>query len=141
MDELGCRRVTVAVRDVKRAEGFVSEMGGAFPKTRFDLRAFEDLQRMAVQLVFNATPMGAQGAPLPEGVKRVIYGDEVVFDAVYRPMETELLRIARERGCPTIGGHEMLLHQGAVALEIWTGRRAPVETMRRALLGSLGAAS
>jgi shikimate dehydrogenase len=140
MAELGCRRVTVAARDVSRAGGFASEMARVFPDIRFELRAIDDLERMDIQLLFNATPIGTPGKGLPEGVKRVIYGDEVVFDAVYRPMETELLKMAREMGCRTIGGHEMLLQQGVVALEIWTGRQAPVEVMKRALLGSLGAA-
>jgi shikimate dehydrogenase len=56
-----------------------------------------------------------------------------VFDIVYGRSETELLRKARSAGCKTISGVEMLLHQGAAAFEIWTGRKAPVEVMRRAL--------
>ncbi len=52
---------------------------------------------------------------------------------IYRPRETPLLRRAREAGCQTSNGMGMLLYQGARALELWTGRTAPVEAMRRAL--------
>lgn len=60
-------------------------------------------------------------------------GRMTVFDIVYGQSESMLLQKARQQGCRTIGGIEMLLHQGASAFEIWTGRRAPIETMRRAL--------
>jgi shikimate dehydrogenase len=52
---------------------------------------------------------------------------------VYRPAETPLLHAARLAGCKTVNGLGMLLHQGAKAFEIWTGRAAPLEVMRRAL--------
>jgi len=61
----------------------------------------------------------------------------VVYDAVYRPEETRLLREARQRGLHTISGLGMLIHQGACAWEYWFGRRGPVAVMeavvRRAL--------
>jgi shikimate dehydrogenase len=60
---------------------------------------------------------------------------------VYRPMKTDLLKTAELRGCSTIYGYEMLLNQGALALEIWTGRKAPKETMRKVLLASLEVAA
>jgi shikimate dehydrogenase len=62
-----------------------------------------------------------------------------VFDAVYSPIKTELLRVAEEGGSPTIQGYEMLLNQGTLAFEMWTGRKAPKDAMRRALLESLEA--
>jgi len=55
------------------------------------------------------------------------------LEMIYRPAETPALRLARRRGCRVANGLSMLLHQGARAFEIWTNRRAPVETMRRAL--------
>ena len=56
-----------------------------------------------------------------------------VYDMVYRPAETPLLKAAKAAGCRTANGLGMLLYQGAKALEIWTGQPAPVEVMRRAL--------
>ena len=56
-----------------------------------------------------------------------------VYDAIYRPSVTALLHAAQAAGCQTANGLGMLLHQGAKAFEIWTGRPAPVAVMRRAL--------
>lgn len=59
------------------------------------------------------------------------------LDMIYRPAETRCLREARKCGCRVANGAAMLLHQGARAFEIWTGRRAPLATMRRALAREL----
>jgi shikimate dehydrogenase len=57
----------------------------------------------------------------------------IVYDIVYTPPETRLLQAAAERGCYTIGGLSMLVHQGAIAFEKWTNIAPPIETMRHAL--------
>jgi shikimate 5-dehydrogenase len=116
-------------------------MEKVFPKVRFGFTSLSRLQETDADLIFNATPIGSGEHALPESLKRVIYGHSTVFDAVYRPMKTELIRTAELRGCSTICGYEMLLSQGTLAFEIWTGRSAPRETMKRALLDSLGAAA
>ena len=56
-----------------------------------------------------------------------------VYDMIYRPAETALLKSAKRSGCKTANGLGMLLHQGAKAFEIWTGKPAPLAVMRRAL--------
>jgi shikimate dehydrogenase len=56
-----------------------------------------------------------------------------VYDMIYRPMETGLLRAAKSAGCRVANGAGMLLHQGTRALELWTGLAAPVGVMRAAL--------
>lgn len=61
----------------------------------------------------------------------------LVFDLIYKPAETPLLRLARLKGHKTRNGLEMLLYQGAKAFEIWTARKAPVKLMRQALLSAL----
>ena len=88
-----------------------------------------------VEVVLNATSLGLREADaLPLDTAQFPLGhSDGVFDMVYRPAETQLLRLAREAGCRTANGLGMLLYQGAAALELWTGRTAPVETMRRAL--------
>jgi shikimate dehydrogenase len=52
---------------------------------------------------------------------------------IYNPAETPLLKAAKAAGCRTANGLGMLLHQGAKAFEIWTGKTAPIDVMRRAL--------
>jgi shikimate dehydrogenase len=63
---------------------------------------------------------------------------QVVMDLVYQPQETRLLREASAHGCRTIGGIQMLVYQGARQFELFTGRPAPVEIMRRAALAAVG---
>lgn len=60
----------------------------------------------------------------------------IVYDIVYTPPETRLLQAAAEKDCHTIGGLGMLIHQGAIAFEKWTGINPPVEIMRQALQGA-----
>ncbi len=60
----------------------------------------------------------------------------IVYDIVYTPPETRLLQAAAEKDCHTIGGLGMLVHQGAIAFEKWTGINPPVEIMRQALQGA-----
>jgi shikimate dehydrogenase len=59
-----------------------------------------------------------------------------VSDLIYNPAETRLLAMARERGCVTQNGVEMLVRQGAIAFQHWTGQYPPVEKMRQAVLSS-----
>ncbi|MCD6360623.1 MAG: shikimate dehydrogenase [Armatimonadetes bacterium] len=66
-----------------------------------------------------------------------LHEGQVVVDLTYNPRETTLLRAARRRGAAVVDGTGMLVHQGAISLQYWSGREAPVETMRRALLDAL----
>jgi shikimate dehydrogenase len=88
----------------------------------------------AADLLINATPVGMwpheDGSIWPDGV--LVPPHLTVFDLVYNPAETRLLRRARESGARAIGGLEMLVRQGALAFEMWTGQPAPVEVMRAA---------
>lgn len=62
----------------------------------------------------------------------------VVFDVVYNPVKTKLMRQAEQIGAQTVSGLEMLVWQGALAFELWTGAKPPVELMRKEVLRSLG---
>ena len=83
-------------------------------------------------IVINATPLGLKDSdPLP--VDPSLLGqDHVVYDAIYR--KTKLLEQAQSRGAMAIDGSGMLLWQGALAFEIWTGKKPPVDVMRKALM-------
>lgn len=65
----------------------------------------------------------------------------LIVDIVYAPEETPLLRAAREAGLPVLGGLPMLIHQGALAFELWTGRPAPLGAMREAARAALASGS
>ena len=89
-------------------------------------------------LLVNATPVGTSdpdAAPFALDLLARLPADAFVFDLVYSPPETALVRAARSRGLRASGGLPMLLYQGAEAFTLWTGQSAPVEVMRAALKG------
>ena len=96
------------------------------------------LKKLEFDVIINATPVGMEGsrpqAPLEESDLRTRY----LFEMVYNPAETRLVKIARAKGIQVISGTEMFVHQGARQFEIWTGKPAPVEDMHRTVLFALG---
>jgi shikimate dehydrogenase len=91
----------------------------------------------SADMLVNATPVGLQ-AHDPENTRLLIDvnalpATSLVMDMIFNPPQTLLLRAARARGCTTLNGLSMLLYQGALAFEVWTGRPAPLDIMREAL--------
>lgn len=95
----------------------------------------------AADLVIHSTPRGMHphSEVEPAIPARWLHEGQCVCDLVYTPRETTLLRAARAQNARTIDGTGMLVHQGAIALERWTGMVAPVAVMREALLTALAA--
>ncbi len=122
--------ISVTARRPGAARKLARALGGeAIPRPAIRRRRFE--------AIINCTPVGqapdADVSPLrPEELNC-----RVVFDLVYNPRETKLLRLARRRGIRTVPGWQMLVEQGAAQFEIWTGQRAPLAVMRRAVLRGL----
>jgi 3-dehydroquinate dehydratase / shikimate dehydrogenase len=95
------------------------------------------LAKTPFDVVINATPVGMAGiksAPLLEAKD---LNTKLVFDLVYNPLETPLLRLARQQSIPIITGIEMFVQQGARQFEIWTGKPAPEEEMLRVVIHAL----
>ena len=91
-------------------------------------------QLQDVDLIVNATPLGmnpSDPSPIPA---RLLAPHHMVFDCVYGPSKTSLLRAADEAGARGANGLSMLLHQGALSFSIWFDREAPIDVMRAALL-------
>lgn len=84
-------------------------------------------------LFINATPVGMNKDDELLIDPDWLHKDMVVYDLIYNPRETVLLRAVKEKGARAISGMEMLLYQGALSFELWTGRKAPIEVMRQAL--------
>lgn len=141
----GAASVTIVNRTLERAED-VAEL----------VRSTTDLERVTALSLEGAEAEGAvSGAHVivdctsvgmypNHEVDPVIPGEwlregHVVVDLTYNPIETVLLRAASEAGAETVDGAGMLVHQGAISLQYWSGQEPPVETMRRALLEGLGA--
>ena len=127
----GVRSLHLVNRTVAKARELADTLRGRYPK----LPVTVGYPAGAVHIVVNATSLGLQPEdPLPlDGSKFPFQRAQAVFDMIYRPAETPLLRSARVAGCRTTNGFGMLLYQGAKALELWSGRPAPMDVMRRAL--------
>lgn len=135
--------IYVLNRSLEKAEALAREVAHrlnsgieikAMPLTPGSLR--EALEHSS--LLANATPVGmhphVDESPVPPGL---LNRELTVFDAVYNPLETRLLRDARRAGARTVDGLEMLIHQGGEAFKIWTGIDPPIQAMRRAALKAL----
>jgi shikimate dehydrogenase len=119
---LGAGWVTIRARDVERAAGLLREAGQPGEALAWD----GPMPRSGeAAVLFNATSLGMAGQPGLTFDLGVLAGDGVVFDAVYVPLETELLRGARERGLATIDGLAMLIGQAALAFEMFFGVAPP----------------
>ncbi len=92
-----------------------------------------------IDLIANATPLGMRGFEAKLPVPAELIDEKVtVFDTVYNPMETPLIRLAKKKGCKVVYGIDMLVFQGAKAFEIWTGKWPPVDVMKDAAIKALG---
>ncbi len=118
-----------------KAEAIALEIRQQFPSVRVEV----GYPRAEVDLVLNATSLGLKPedeSPLDER-QFSFKQTRAVYDMIYRPAETKLLALAKKAGCKTANGLGMLVHQGAKAFEIWTGKPAPLNLMRQAVEQSI----
>jgi len=127
----GVAELFLVNRTLSKAGIVASEIRKRHPLVKIQL----GYPRGDVDLAINATSLGlGANDPLPWDAKQFsVRQAAAVYDMIYRPAETPLLRTARTGGCRTSNGIGMLLYQGAKALEIWSGKEAPIEVMRQAL--------
>ena len=131
-------------RTAERAAFLVDDLTDTFPNSHLHFAALTGEAILAlgdhVDLVVNTTSVGMspniEACPWPDDVP--MPRQATFCDLVYNPLETKLLARAHSEGLNTIDGLGMLVHQGAYALETWTGQQAPVDVMRQACLARLG---
>ncbi len=127
----GVAELFLVNRTQTKAEEVAKEIRQRHPATQVTL----GYPSKPVDLLLNATSLGLKAedaVPLDVGAFAVSRA-AAVYDMVYRPAETKLLAMAKAAGCRTANGLGMLLHQGAKALELWSGQPAPIAIMRQAL--------
>ncbi len=131
--------VSIFARDPQKAFA----LGEEFDATPLELPKSEGQRPKSnfrdFDIIVNATPLGTKGELEDETVATAeqLKDVKLVCDLVYNPAETRLIREAKLAGVPTIGGIEMLIGQGVKQFEIWTGRKAPLEEMRKAVADRL----
>lgn len=116
-------RVTILARDTEKAKALAEESGCAHD-------ALSNLGKTRADILINTTPAGmhpdeGRSIAAPEQLKSF----QVVFDLVYNPLRTRLLREAEEAGCTTVEGLKMLVFQGAESFRMWTGAEPDVRLM------------
>ena len=141
--DAGIGSLTIANRTPERAQALALEVAGFGPDAR--AIALSDSEFASVcnraHLLINSTSVGMlhgpaeDASPVPDGA---ISSSTVVYDMVYNPPDTPLLRAAKSAGAQTVGGLPMLVYQGAAAWSLWTGREAPADVMFKAARGALG---
>jgi shikimate dehydrogenase len=139
-----CERLVLVNRTLEKANALAKALRPFFteprvlgPAARLEAIAWEEsvmrTQLADTDLIVNATPLGMNSsdpAPIPA---RLLAPHHMVFDCVYGPSKTALLRAAEQAGARSANGRSMLLHQGALSFSIWFDREPPIEAMRKAL--------
>lgn len=132
----GAERVVVVNRSINKASELVEEMSARYPNVGIEVTTQDQISEKhlgAASLLVNTTSIGMNGesigfidlAKLPKSAK--------VYDMVYSPAETPLLRDAASRGLAAVNGLGMLAAQGELAFNIWTGTTPPKGLMKRVL--------
>ena len=131
---LGCQRVRLFARNLHKLSTFCDH--------RLEVHPWQDIHKFlgAAGLVVNTTPVGMEkncGSPLTEAEMRLLPPWAIAYDLIYTPRPTQFLKLAQKLRLEAIDGLPMLLHQGAMAFEFWTGHIAPIDVMEQALTKAL----
>ena len=122
--------VTVYNRTPDRAEKLAGEFHCRFA-------TLENLPRTDAQILINCTPIGMHPHVKDSPLEEIPSSVRVVFDLIYSPIETRLLRQARADGCQIVAGVDMFVRQACAQFEIWTGQTAPADVMRQVTIKRL----
>ena len=118
--------IRICARRLNRARALARAVGGEAIERRRLRGEFFDA-------IVNTTPVGMHPRVEESPLETRELNCRLVFDLIYRPRETKLLKLAKRRGIETVSGMEMFVAQGTAQWEIWTGERAPVREMARAV--------
>lgn len=129
--ERGVETISIVNRSYERASLLVQEI-----KIEASIAGFDQVETLlpSANLLINTTALGMKGQPQLEIDLKNLKPEAAVYDIVYAPLETDLLRQARERGHPAVDGLGMLLHQAVPGFERWFGVRPKVTKELRALI-------
>lgn len=143
LNKLGVKRIDFYVRNIINASNMISIVRKNFPFIEINSRQIQNVSSLKdYSMLINTTPLGMRGksmgvSPVDESLIKTLPKEAVVYDIVYNPIKTELLKYAEDSGLKTINGIDMLVFQAAKAFEIWTGKIPDTQEMKIAALESL----
>lgn len=143
LKSLGVSEITLLTRNIVDSHQTAETFRKKFTDLKINLMQNESLQSLdEFSIITNTTPLGMKGfhagiSPFTEELIQTLPKDGIVYDIVYNPAKTELLKQAENVGRCTIGGLDMLVYQGARAFEIWTGIKPEPDKMKIAALEKL----
>lgn len=123
--------VTISARRLEQAE----QLANSFPNCQFSITNLTSFLLSTFHLLVNTTPLGmmpdTEASPLPENIN--ISQSTIVYDLIYNPRETKLVRQAKQQGCRATSGLGMFIEQAALSFQIWTGHNPPREKLWQSL--------
>ncbi len=141
--ELGVEQINFFSRNIINSSNMVNYLRQTFPDTVFKLYQNSSMGELFNSaMIINTTPIGMKGnsadqMPLSYEAVKNLDKKTIIYDVIYNPAKTVLLKKAEEYGLETINGLDMLINQAAKAQEIWTGKFPDVDKMKIAALESL----
>ncbi len=136
----GASNLKILNRNVEKAQKLANDVSNSGLIDNVGSDSINNMDLSDVDILINTTPVGMHpnidDVPIAQACD--MHEDLVVFDAVYNPNETGLLKEAIKADAKPVYGIKMLLYQGAESFEIWTGKKAPIDVMHNALTKYLG---
>ncbi len=137
---LKVKRIDFFVRNIINASSMTEGLRKNFPSVEINCYQIESLKDLSkYSMLVNTTPIGMRGkamglSPIEEDVVLTMNKNGYIYDIVYNPLKTELIKLAKKQKINTIQGLDMLIYQGAKAFEIWTGKKPDILKMKIAAL-------
>jgi shikimate dehydrogenase len=150
--QLGCSEINVFGRDATKLAAFgaswqdlrLETIAGKTSLVQIHTQLWSELATFIDRdnlLLINSTPIGmhphVEDSPIDGAMMAKLGANAIVYDLIYTPRPTKFLQLATANGAIAIDGLEMLIHQGAIAFELWLQQPAPIEVMRQTLLQSI----
>jgi shikimate dehydrogenase len=140
--QLGCAQIQVVGRKVEKLKDFLKSWQDSPLDINLSVHQWQELPDLlpTTRLLVNTTPIGmsphAETSPLNAAELEKLLPGTIAYDLIYTPRPTQFLQQAQAQGAVIIDGLEMLVQQGAIALQQWLQRPVPVEVMQQSLLDS-----
>ena len=144
LTERGVSEIDFYTRNIINSKQTLDYVRAKFPNIKFNVYQIQNIRSLEhSSIIVNATPIGMKGymadqMPLePLDLDKLDPNKTLIYDIVYNPIKTILIKEAEKRGLKTIGGLDMLIYQAERAIEIWTGKLPDIKNMKIAALEAL----